>query len=548
MKYTIPELDQEFTTVLNNGSDFRERQRMMVQYYNNNVFYAPSKGEPKPKRNVGVNMLNSFANKNIHYLSPFPTIKKSPSGTDMDSRMRASLIEKIVHCAWDKNGGQLLQRRIAVDGTLLAEPYLMVEWDIKGRYPTIRRLDPRFCHPVYANEVDNKLLAFYYAVPMTREAVMDKYNVDPTSSGIGSTASTLDGNEMPVDGVDRFWVVMRWDAGVRCVWVGDKFIEQPHKHLMGRIPVETARLFETGETNNRGGFFLEQLVPIQAEYNETLRKKANIIRKLANPAVWGRGIMASQFDDVKSALNGGGGFVGLKQQGELGLLQLQETKVLDQHLADLLQRMKDISGFPTATFGESIGANTSGDALSMYFQPTTQATANQWIAICNMYKNVNEMVLRCYETFGYTGETFKLQGIRSRGSFETIESTDDNGDKKYSQSYQGGGYGVEFTKDQIKKDYGTVIIPPSATPKDEYREKQLAQQASSTGFLPRVVAYEDYGIVDPEDTLQLLAEEREDPRLHPEVLQAAASALNQGAPAQGLPTGQPNQPVAPMGG
>lgn len=533
MNYTIEELDAEFSRVLLNTGDFRDRQRTMVTYYNNNVFYSPLPGEPKPKRNVGVNLLKAFADKNMHYLSPFPTIKKLPAG-DIEARMRASLIEKILHSAWRANKGKMLQRKWGNDGTLMAEMYAMVEWSYKGRCPHIRRLDPRYCYPVFSNEVDNQLKAFYYAVPMTKEAVKAKYGVDPVRSGIEASGATMDGNEIPVDGEDRFFVVMRFDWKVRTTWVGDKFVEKPHNHLMGQIPVFHCYPFDTGETNSRGGFFLEPLVPIQAEYNETLRRKANIIRKLSNPAVVGKGVIASQFDDIKKALNGDAGFIGLKQQGELQFLQLSETQLLDNHMADLIQRMKDISGFPTATFGESIGANTSGDALSMYFQPTTQATANQWIAIASMYEAINEMVLKCYEIFGYTGEQFKIAGSKPKGTFEPVmQYSEDGQEAGYANQYVAGGFTASFTKDQIAGDYETVIVPPSATPEDTYKNKQLAMESVSTGFLPRVQAYEEYGIVDPEDTLNQLAQEKEDPRLNSDLLTAAAGQL---PPQEQVPT------------
>jgi hypothetical protein len=530
VNYTINELDAEFERVLLNTGDFRTLQRTFVDYYNKNVFYTPLPGEPKPKRNVGVNLLKAFADKNIHYLSPFPTIKKLPSG-DMEARTRASLIEKILHSTYRYNKGKMMQRKLAVDGTLMAEMYVMAEFGLKTRCVHHRRLDPRYSYPVFSNAIDNKLKAFYYAVPMTKEAIISTYGVDPEKSGIGSTTASLDGNEIPVDGDSRFYVVMRWDDQVRCVWVGNKFLEKPHNHQMGFIPVANAYPFENGMTDNRGGFFLDALAPIQAEFNETLRRKANIIRKLSNPAVWGRGIIASQFDDIKKALNGDAGFIGLKQQGELGFLQLAETKLLDDHMADLLARMKDISGFPTATFGESVGANTSGDALSMYFQPTTQATANQWIAISNLYESLNEMTLKLYEIFGRTGEEFKITGSRPKGTYEPTMQYDDAGEEAgYKNTYQTGGYSATFTADQIAGDYETVVMAPTAQPSDTYKEKQLAQSAVSTGFLPRIQAYEDYGIIDPEDTVNQLAEEREDPRLHPEVFSAAAGAMNQGQP------------------
>lgn len=521
--YDLKTLDGDFSTQLINSRQFRTDQRDYVSYYNNNIFYTPLPGEPRPKRNMGVNLLKAFADKNIHYTSSFPTIKKPANGTDLQTRQAASMVEKIISSVWKTNKGTTKQRKWANDATLMAEAYSLIEWDAKNRQPIIKRLDPRYCHVQFANDVEGSVSKFWYAVPMTKEAIKAKFGIDPQKTG--STVMALDGNEIPIDGVERFFVIMFWDKMTRAVWVGDQYLEKPHKHGWPMIPVDVAKPFETGLDDNRGGFFLSQLAPLNAEFNETLRRKANIIRKLSNPAVWGRGIVANQFDEIKKALDGSGGFVGLKAQGELAFLQLQETNVLDTHMKDLFDRMKDISGYGDGSFGQALGANTSGDAVSMYFAATSKAVENQWISWKAFYEAINEKILMAYELFGYTGEQFTLYGSRSVGTIEPVE----NEDGTVGNKYQTGGYEVKFSKDMLKGiDKCTEIITPTATPKDETAAKNYALQASNGGFLPRVRAYEIAGELDPEQTLDLLAEERQDPRLHPEVLQQVSQAMAMG--------------------
>jgi hypothetical protein len=524
LTYDLKTLDAEFSTQLLNSSTFRQSQRNYVEYYNNNVFYQRAAGDPIPKRSVGVNLLKAFADKNIHYTSDFPKMKKPASGTDIQSRMTASLIEKVLAAAWKTNNGSMKQRRWASDGTLMAEAYSLTDWDIDERSPVIKRLDPRYCHASYSNDVDSNLLAFWYAVPMTKEAIHDKFGIDPGTSGIATGGVTLDGNAVPIDGKERFYVIIRWDDKVRAAWVGNQFLEKPHKHMWDTIPVDICRPFESGNTDSHGGFYLEQLVPLQAEFNETFRRRANIIRKLSNPAVWGRGIMANQFDEVKKALEGTGGFVGLKANGELNFLQLQETKVLDDHLASLESEMKNLSGMGDAAFGRSGGANTSAAAVAMYFQPTVKHIMNQWIAWCAFYEAINSKILRSYQIFGRTQEQFKVYGQRQGGTFEPIEGVGADGQTTYSISKVSGGYTAEFTKEMLGEDTCTSIIVPDITPRDETATRNQAIQAVTSGFMSRVSAYEQYGMFDPEDEIQLLQSEREDPRLHPEVFQQVSQA------------------------
>jgi hypothetical protein len=543
MKYDIATLDQEFSTQLLNSGEFRDDQRNMVDYYNKNVYYQPRPGEVRPKRNVGANLLKAFGKKNAHYISPFPTIRKLSDGPDVQSRQIASLVEKIIVGVWRENKGALRQRKWALDGTLMAEPAALTEFDIKKRKVVIKRLDPRYCHTRFANGVDEQVVAFWYAVPMTKEAIKAKWNVEPKK--LASTIMALDGNVIPIDGVERFYVIMRWDATTKAAWVGDTFLEQPHKHNMPGIPIDVAKPIETGMDDGRGGFFLKDLVPLQAEFNETLRRKSNIIRKLSNPAVWGKGVIANQLDEIKKALEGSGGFVGLKANGELGFLQLQETKVLDEHMVDLYAKMKDISGFGDASFGQALGANTSGSAVGMYFAPTQKAIEDQWIAFQAFYESINEKIIYCYQNFGLPGEQFKIYGKRPKGSIEMVEDgADDEGNPQYKQSYQSGGYVAQFTTEQLEGVDGcTEIIPQSPTPKDDVAVKTTTINAKNAGLISTVTAMEDYGILDPENEIALLAAEREDPRLHPEVFQNIAQAVATAMGGQsGAPAGTPPLP------
>lgn len=540
-KYSINSLDAEFSRQLINSGSWRQRQRDNATYYDNNVFYAPKAGEAKPARNVGVNLLKLFVDQNVHYNSGFPTIKKPAGGVDMESRQTASLDEKIINAVWRKNGGKIKQRKWAFDGTVMAEAYALIDWDSQLGMPVIKRLDPRYCHVQFANEVDGEITAFWYAVPMTAEKIKAKWGVEPTKTGIPSSAWTLDGNTITYDGQDKFYVIMRLDGQTRTVWAGEHYLEEPHQHGWPVIPVEVSKPFDSAEPTGRGGFFLDALVPLQAEFNETLRRRSNIIRKLSNPAIWGRGIMANQFDEVKAALEGSGGFVGLKANGELGFLQLQETAVLDNHLNSIFENMKAISGFNNAALGIPMGANTSASAVGLYFQGTQKMINNQWIAWCAFYEGINEKILRAYQLFGITGQQYSLNGASRSGSLVTVT---DEQTGETSQVYQ-NGYAVSFTKDMIGSDYCTEIIPPDVTPKDDANTKQLAINAVQTGFLPRVRAYEMFGDTDPESTLDLLAQEREDPRLHPEVLQQAAQAMQTMAGAAGGNDMDGDEPPAP---
>ena len=74
--------------------------------------------------------LKVFADKNIHYTSPFPGIKVPSSPLD---RENASIREKILYAVHSKSNTPLLQRRWARDATILSAAISEVGFDKKNR-------------------------------------------------------------------------------------------------------------------------------------------------------------------------------------------------------------------------------------------------------------------------------------------------------------------------------------------------------------------------------------------------------------------------------
>lgn len=543
--YTFQSLDSEFTDLLNSHADHHDKMRNMVSFYQTSAFYSQKAGDPKPNSQLGVNLIKAFADKNINYTCKFPTIKVPHKGTDPQVREQCSLIEKVLYATHENNNTEQKQNEWAFDATVKSEAVAVTTFVLKAREVKIRRYDPQYCYFKFANQNDRTLQAFFVAIPMTADQIEAQFGVRPTSSNIPAVQVTLDGNSVPVDGVNRYFVVYRWDDKVFCAWAGNTWLQQPYNHGYGFIPVDSCQPFEAQDLTQRGFYFLDPLLPLQAEYNDIFRRRSAFVKKSGKPTLWGRGIMANQWDEVKKAAKGEGGAIGLKANGELGFLTPPNTDLFDTHLDRLFEQMKNIAGFPSATFGEMVGANTSGNALSMYFQPTTQSIERQWIAWKQFYQGINEKVLRLYETFLRADEQLELYGHMPKGSFEYLEQTDENGQKYYRRKYQSGGYSVTFNKSTIDGYYRSIILPPKPTPQDEVAYKTLLIQAAANNLLARTTIYEEWGIVDPEDELDLLAAEREDPRLHPEVLAQATSALNglnQPQPGSGqlLPGGNPS--------
>lgn len=522
---SIQDLNAELEKVMINQLEYHSKMRNNREFYKNSAFYERQAGQAQDSKNTFVNLLQVFADKNIEYTSGFPKIKVPPAGIDQSSRESASIREKILYATHKKNLTPLLQKKWAFDATVLSMAIAETTFDLKTRKVRIIRHDPRKCFWQLSTDGQRKVIAFWAVFLITKEEAQKTYGVTPTKDLISLEARTS--FVKTVDSQDWYTMAIRWDASTRVMWVGDRFIEEPHNHLMPDIPIDVAAPIEDADENSQNpGFYLDPLIPLQAELNDVFYRRAKIVRRMSSPVVWVRGVPAGKrLEDIKSEMGKpGGGVLGLAVNGEAGLLQMQETKMLNDHEDRIIISMTRLSGYGNAAFGESVGANTSGDALGMYFNATQRKVDHQYIDWVAFYESINAKVLCFYEKFLLPDEKIELKDYAPGSTLTAIAS--DQGDQQYN--VQSGSFNISFTKDVIGGNYTSVVIPPSATPKNEIEMKKLAIQAVQAKFMSRTTAYEHFGILSPQDELELLKLEEQEALLNPEgtqkLLQAFASA------------------------
>lgn len=514
----LTKLNKELEDVITNNTDYHASMDQSRNFYLYSAFYPSKSGQRRNTTDLSNNLLRVYADKNIHFTSAFPTIKVPTTGATADQRQAASIREKILLGVWRKSGGRNLQRKWAYDGTIFSAAVAETGFDIENRCAFVCRYDPRYCYWQISNGNDRRVTAFWAVYPITADEAMERYGVQPTSQPI-STSALADTFLKQIDGKDWFLMAIRWDEKLRIAWVGNKLIEEPHEHMMGGIPIDLCMPFEDGDAKGRGAFYLNPMVNLQANLNLTLQRRDNIVSRMSSPVIWGRGIISKQLDDVKNGMKNGG-FIGLKQGGELGLLQLNDVKLLNEHAADLREDMMRVSGFSQAAMGELAGANTSGDALGMYFTPTQRHIENQNVAWVSFYEGINAKILRLYEKFAKTGEQFSIAGYSTRG---TVLPMTDNADR---MSYQRGAFDIVFDKTVIGGNYNSTVEMNSITPKNELEEKRLVVEAMTQKAISRTTGFEMMGIESPEDELALLTQEQQEPALNPQGMQQIAAAAN----------------------
>lgn len=514
----LSKLNKELEDVITNNTDYHASMDQSRNFYLYSAFYPSKSGQRRNTTDLSNNLLRVYADKNIHFTSAFPTIKVPTTGATADQRQAASIREKILLGVWRKSGGRNLQRKWAYDGTIFSAAVAETGFDIENRCAFVRRYDPRYCYWQISNGNDRRVTAFWAVYPITADEALERYGVQPTTQPI-STSALADTFLKQIDGKDWFLMAIRWDEKLRIAWVGDKLIEEPHEHMMGGIPIDLCMPFEDGDAKGRGAFYLNPMVNLQANLNLTLQRRDNIVSRMSSPVIWGRGIISKQLDDVKNGMKNGG-FIGLKQGGELGLLQLNDVKLLNEHAADLREDMMRVSGFSQAAMGELAGANTSGDALGMYFTPTQRHIENQNVAWVSFYEGINAKILRLYEKFAKTGEQFSIAGYSMRGTVLPMA------DKEDRMGYQRGAFDIVFDKSVIGGNYNSTVEMNSITPKNELEEKRLVVEAMTQKAISRTTGFEMMGIESPEDELALLTQEQQEPALNPQGMQQIAAAAN----------------------
>lgn len=527
----IKELNDELSGAVVNLAPLHEAMEMYCKYYENSAFY-PRKAGDKPNQNyLFDNYLQVFADKNIQYTSGFPTIKVDATPQD---REFANYREKILYAVHRKSGSKLLQKLFARDATkksmAIAETYMNHE----ERCMEVRRYDPRYVFWKLSNANEKRMTAFWAVFPITKAEAQQRYGVTPEKDTVSFAIQTkADPYFHNMDGQDWFTMAIRWDAKHRVAWIGDKIIEEPHEHLMGVIPIDVCAPFPSEEPNQLGSFYLSRLVSLQAELNDTVRRRSNIVKRMSNPIVWGRNIRTESYDDVKAALRDAEtGVLGLGKDGEVGILQLQELKTLYEHEGAIKSDMQRLSGFAAASFGESVGANTSGDALGMYFTPTQQHIEDQHTSWVAFWESINAKILRGYDVFGRDGRTFNIEGYHPRSTLQSVEGGVGY-DIMGSSSYQ-----MTFDNTVIAGNYINRVIMPPITPKNEIEEKRLVKEAVDSKFISRHTGHEMWGIESPEDEKQLLIMEQSEPLLNPDGVNTLL---------QGMQPQLPGQAPAPAG-
>lgn len=480
-----------------------------------------------------LNYIRPTVNKSVQLLlGQLPGIQVMPPGTDDMARRLAENEEALLYATWDVNDAGKVFRRVAHNRSLLRRGLIYYWWDPKALKACFRSVAPDNFYPVYDGEeiveciiVSRRLtrslqrsypsLASQIVSDDKGDDVFDESRWTRVVNGqldiLGDGGSF--GNEVrgPIAGqttvYDWFDKYGNW---VRTMGETAHH-SQNLDYGMGKVPVIEFPNSVPGDEREPHSE-IDDIKNLVLLANKIVSRQQDIIDRYANPTIIDKqsGQSAQQ---IRNTVQGDGGVLPIRRDGDILLLNWEGTPpdIANQY-ARVMQAIYDLSGKPASSYGQLL-SNQSGVATNMALSPATLTTEEAQGLFGMGLTELNECILRLNEKF--------MQGQ----PIEVRVSAQGRGARMNSWKF----YDIKMTGDEIGSWYKNRIKWPSALRTDDpiYVQNELAKSKGDQANPPAQSLYttmENLGIEDVEAEIDRIKTQLEDPRMHPDRLQAAIAA------------------------
>jgi len=216
--------------------------------------------------------------------------------------------------------------------------------------------------------------------------------------------------------------------------------------------------------------------------------------------------------DIRNAVQADGGVLPILEDGDVSLLNWQGTAPdIEAQYQRIMTAIYDLSGKPPTAYGQ-VMSNQSGVATNMSLSPATTTTEEKQGIFGLGLVQLNMAILQLNEKF-MAGVPIDIRaGAPKRPGVRTSRF-----------------YRAQMVGSDIDGWYKNRIKWPSALRTDDpvYVQSELNKASGDASNPPKQSLYttlENLGIEDVEAEMDRIARQLEDPRLHPERLQAAIQA------------------------
>lgn len=503
---------------------------------------------------ITLNYIRPTVNKAVQLLiGQMPGIQVMPPGTDEAARRMAEAEEAIIYATWDVNDAGKVFRRVAHNRALLRRGLIYYSWDPVKERVNFRSVAPDNFYPIYDGE---EIVECIIVSRRLTRALKRKY--PKLASKI---TSDNDGDDVHDEGRWTRQVQGNFDilseAGAYGAEANDPMSgqttvldwydnrgnwrrvmgEATHVQQLGygtdKVPVIEFPNSLPGDEREPNSE-IEDVLELNIYIDQLVSQQADIIKRYANPTIIDKqsGQSAQQ---IRQTVQGDGGVLPIKRDGAIELLNWMGTApdIANQY-ARVMTALYDLSGKPASSYGQLL-SNQSGVATNMALSPATMTTEEAMGLFGMGLIELNEAILRLTEKF-MKGQPIEIRQGATRG-----------------RSGQGWRYyDVTITGDDIGGWYKNRIKWPSALRTDDpvYVQNELSKSKGDASSPPSQSLYttlENLGVEDVEAEIDRIKQQLEDPRLHPDRLQAAVSAAQAFQESQ-LPAGMEGLDPVQAGG
>ena len=516
------QLRQQWTS--RNGEYDLARRRYLGDHWD-----SATNAAPLNRYSLTLNYLKPFVDKSVQSLvGRMPAIQVMPPGTDEEARRHAEQEEAILYGTWDASDMPVILQKTAWDSFVLRRGLIYVWWDPDRQMVRLKNCTPEHFFPEYDGE---EIFRAIYVQRRNTHALREQYPdlAGDIESDDAMRYPTVAGSSPELTGArDQTTVFDLYTRDGHFYRVmGNAFISVDLQLPFRGIPfVEFPCFPVSGDTEPLN--MIDQLVELNQYLDQLLSQQADIIQRYANPVVIAEATGQTP-EMIRKAMGAPGAVIPIRQGGALSLLGWEgNIPAIDNQLQFTIDALFDLGGKPRSAFGQQT-SQQSGVQTNLSLSPTVQSNEFHESIWGQRLSKLNEMILKLWEK-NMAGDVIEFQGTYRKPS----------GTQKYFE--------VAMTGEGIAGWYKNRIKWPSAIRIDDpvYIQNLLQQLTSDPPAISLYTYQELAGREDVEAEIDRIKEQLEDPRIHPEVLQAAvdAAATIQGAQLPGTDMGG----FAPDGG
>lgn len=494
---------------------------------------------------ITLNYIRPTVQKSVQLLlGQMPGIQVMPPGVEEDARRLAEAEEAIIYATWDANEAAKVFRRVAHNRALLRRGLIYYWWDAHKKQVRFRSVAPDNFYPVYDGEeiveciiVSRRLtrslrrqypkLASKIKSDNDGDDVMDEGRWSRQAQGVtdildaaGGFSSTMGG-----DAISGQTTVLDWydKYGNHVRVMGDVAHKQNLGYGIDKVPVIDFPNSLPGDEREPHSE-IDDVVDLNLYIDQLVSQQADIIKRYSNPTIIDKQSGQSALQ-IRQTVQGDGGVLPIKRDGDILLLNWAGTPPdISNQYARAMTALYDLSGKPASSYGQLL-SNQSGVATNMALSPATMTTEEGMSLFGMGLIELNEAILRLTEKF-MAGQPIEIRMSTAGGG-------------RGAQAWR--YYDVTITGDEIGGWVKNRIKWPSALRTDDpiYVQNELSKSKGDASSPPAQSLYttlENLGIEDVEAEIDRIKKQLEDPRLHPDRLNAAISAAQAFGEAQ-LPAG-----------